>query len=661
VKSIAATSTTAAFTWAAGRRTSDGRWSSTYDTMGRLATMVNGDRTIVYVYGPNDRIVQRTALHGGVPEDRPGILASDGLPAQTSWIWDPTTDRLTAVFESGKSLTATTPTTGLLRQFMHGDQAYDDPTEALVAASAGAAPRRLIPMRDEAATGNTQAVADGATGNLIERILYGDSYGDAPRYLQGPVVDRITYGATKSSNGTLTSVDVLIHLDEAVTPSSVPAGVVVRSIKTDLTPASANLGTGTVDALDPYTIKWTLTSADWAALNAATGAHALEVAVTSTLHADAWGTTSVQPAPTWLQTTSGATTATGFPVIQRQDLTSVTAFIATITSGPKTADPLYELTNLYTAAVTTSVTDLDIDFQGLPFREPTTGMVYVRNRWYDPATGTWLTPDSMGYLDSADLYTFAGADPLNHRDPTGLLDWGTAQMQLRLLQEAMSEAGPYSLPLSMASMSPAAARAILVQGGRLAVPVAVGVSGGVLANWTINRWADLTDLKADEYSAQQRAVDTKLMNDTRQRKAIEHGFTASEEEMASPYWQQLRQATPGSAEWVRLKNLQDKWLEEHRIGSRPPNLSSGFTREAAFKAAKRANGIPVSQQPLSTRTVRDRTNPGLTVVEYYFRVNGRNVIIRDDRNGHTYKKGGPEQNRGPHFNDPEGRHFDYER
>jgi RHS repeat-associated protein len=439
VKSIAATSTTASFTWAASRRTSDGRWTSTYDPMGRLATMVNGDRTIVYVYGPNDRIVQRTALHGGVPEDRPGILAADGLPAQTSWIWDPATDRLVAVFETGKSLTASTPTTGLLRQFLHGDQAYDDPTEALIASISGGTPRRLIVLRDEAATGNTQAVADGATGNLIERVLYGDSYGDAPRYLQGPVVDRITYGATKSSNGTLTSVDILIHLDEAVTPASIPSGVVVRSIKTDLTPASANVGTGTINPLDPYTIKWTLTSADWAALNAATGAHALEVAVTSTLHADAWGTTSVQPAPTWLQTTSGATTATGFPLIQRQDLTSVTAFIATITSGPKTADPLYELTNLHTAAVTTSVTNLDLDFQGLPFRDPATGMIYARNRWYDPGAGTGLTPDPLGFRDSSTVYAFATGNPINGRDPLGMGDSESmvaAQERLETPEEA---------------------------------------------------------------------------------------------------------------------------------------------------------------------------------------------------------------------------------
>lgn len=33
------------------------------------------------------------------------------------------------------------------------------------------------------------------------------------------------------------------------------------------------------------------------------------------------------------------------------------------------------------------------------------------------------------------------------------------------------------------------------------------------------------------------------------------------------------------------------------------------------------------------------------------------VVIRDDVAGHTYSD--PSQNRGSHFNDPQGRHFDY--
>jgi RHS repeat-associated protein len=43
----------------------------------------------------------------------------------------------------------------------------------------------------------------------------------------------------------------------------------------------------------------------------------------------------------------------------------------------------------------------------------------ARARWYDPRTGSWLSPDPLGYQDSSNLYAFAGGDPVNNRDPEG--------------------------------------------------------------------------------------------------------------------------------------------------------------------------------------------------------------------------------------------------
>jgi RHS repeat-associated protein len=43
----------------------------------------------------------------------------------------------------------------------------------------------------------------------------------------------------------------------------------------------------------------------------------------------------------------------------------------------------------------------------------------ARERWYDPKTGSWLSPDPLGYQDSSNLYAFAGGDPVNKRDPRG--------------------------------------------------------------------------------------------------------------------------------------------------------------------------------------------------------------------------------------------------
>lgn len=58
-------------------------------------------------------------------------------------------------------------------------------------------------------------------------------------------------------------------------------------------------------------------------------------------------------------------------------------------------------------------------FKTAPFQEPNTGLVLMRDRWYDPRTGTFLTPDPEGYADSPNLYAFGKGDPVNNSDPTG--------------------------------------------------------------------------------------------------------------------------------------------------------------------------------------------------------------------------------------------------
>jgi RHS repeat-associated protein len=58
-------------------------------------------------------------------------------------------------------------------------------------------------------------------------------------------------------------------------------------------------------------------------------------------------------------------------------------------------------------------------FKASPVREPLTGLIYLRERWFDPRTGRFLSPDANGYSDSSNLYAFAGGDPVNKSDPTG--------------------------------------------------------------------------------------------------------------------------------------------------------------------------------------------------------------------------------------------------
>ena len=73
--------------------------------------------------------------------------------------------------------------------------------------SAGAAPKRYLPVIDHAGTGSLMATLSD-NGEVVERVLYADSYGDAPRYLQGPIVDKVTLEAKKHGSGNLQSVIV---------------------------------------------------------------------------------------------------------------------------------------------------------------------------------------------------------------------------------------------------------------------------------------------------------------------------------------------------------------------------------------------------------------------------------------------------------------------
>jgi RHS repeat-associated protein len=47
-------------------------------------------------------------------------------------------------------------------------------------------------------------------------------------------------------------------------------------------------------------------------------------------------------------------------------------------------------------------------------------LYYMRNRWYDPSTGRFLSEDPSGFNTGVTPYAFAGDDPINYSDPTGL-------------------------------------------------------------------------------------------------------------------------------------------------------------------------------------------------------------------------------------------------
>jgi len=88
----------------------------------------------------------------------------------------------------------------------------------------------------------------------------------------------------------------------------------------------------------------------------------------------------------------------------------------------------------------------------------------------------------------------------------------------------------------------------------------------------------------------------------------------------------------------------------------------GAGRNGAFREAKRRSGIPVCQQPVGIKANDKNRDPGKI---YEFQdpkkpndPKAPKIEIRDDYKGHTFPDD-PSQNRGPHFNDQNGGHYDY--
>jgi RHS repeat-associated protein len=72
------------------------------------------------------------------------------------------------------------------------------------------------------------------------------------------------------------------------------------------------------------------------------------------------------------------------------------------------------------ASGTGSSSNPETGFTGASTPNQTGGFTYLRNRWYDPQSGRFLTQDPIGLAGGVNLYAYAGNNPVSFSDPYGL-------------------------------------------------------------------------------------------------------------------------------------------------------------------------------------------------------------------------------------------------
>jgi RHS repeat-associated protein len=260
-----------------------------------------------------------------------------------------------------------------LRQFIHGGLGYDDPIEVFDGV------RRYYPILDEAGNGSLQAVVD-ESGKLVSRSIIADPYGEDAQAINGPAVDKITIQGTKDS----LELKISLHLTEPIDPSTITN---VRLVPTTATPTAS----------DPYTITWTINGA-----------------VTTNLSVEG------------VETLRSQTFGPAAPVLFSGFTVSATDIAQRFASTPAGSTFTSMPYNIHSLALLGTREPTDVGsalvmspFKAHPYTDPFTKLDYVRARWMDRRTGTFLSPDPVGYRDSANLYAFCASDPVNNSDPTG--------------------------------------------------------------------------------------------------------------------------------------------------------------------------------------------------------------------------------------------------
>jgi RHS repeat-associated protein len=174
----------------------------------------------------------------------------------------------------------------------------------------------------------------------------------------------------------------------------------------------------------------------------------------------------------------------GLPIEQINNSTGTTLYLhhdqqgstrlLTGSTGAKEASMTYDAYGNTTGTTGTATTPLGYDGQ---YTSSDTGLIYMRARTYDPTTGQFLSVDPL-VSETRAPYNYAGDNPENYFDPTGL----SCSLNPIASNNCFSEApGAVISGVESVAQHPATAGGIILGGVALATGVGEVVVGGTAA------------------------------------------------------------------------------------------------------------------------------------------------------------------------------------
>ncbi|MDY7096184.1 MAG: RHS repeat-associated core domain-containing protein, partial [Acidobacteriota bacterium] len=176
----------------------------------------------------------------------------------------------------------------------------------------------------------------------------------------------------------------------------------------------------------------------------------------------------------WTKSEDGYRLTAGAPAPDGTHDLSITGSLTDL-SGTALAEPFYLQLHVYPSTpvwvayrtederlVPESTIANEFGFHGLP-EDPVTGFLYVRNRYYDPELGRFITTDPLGYVDGPNPYIYAMNSPVTHSDPLGLVCPSCTALKVHGLRAFDPGPEPHLMPRLRATLDRASMATI--QGG----------------------------------------------------------------------------------------------------------------------------------------------------------------------------------------------------